>query len=1306
MNSISKTYLALILTISFASYSQSPGNIPIGLQLWLKADQGVTVTGSNVNSWTDQSLNGFVGVSQGALDAQLVTNGLNNNPVLNFNGSNFYNYGSPVLLDISPGLQPMSILSVVKSNNANGGTVIAKGNNTTRNFQQWFDDTHRVANYTLGKSPLAGGRKSGTFHVRNEAKLNTGLVSILPDPMLKLTSYVNGLVDASHLNDGTGLGSTSATDVLVGARRNIANTGSAQQFHGDIAEIIVYNRELTILELQQVESYLALKYGITLGANDELWDSNTSTSSTLAYSGTSSNYYDSQGAIIWQGASNSGFGHNVIGIGRDDLSGLFQTKSTSSSVTTESILTIEGEIGSFSSDHSLLVIGSNGASTSLTTTGAPERTSSTMSRLWKVNELLTETGLIKLEFDLSTTTITDAEASNLDLYVADDASLSNYKNYPGSYNAATKILTYNLINLDDGQFFTLATPNVFVGSFSLLFDGVDDVIDTGLDLSGLPEVTIMCWIKRTNDTELLQTGIIGQPGVFGLSVLGDDLSVDFAGNIIGGLNLTQTSIGNDAQTWHHIASTFKNGTVKMYFDGDLVDTVVDVLGNSVLGLATAATFNIGGNVTSLLGGDNFDGEIDEVRVFTKALEDEQIQQMVYQEIQDVAGNVVGSVIPKEVKDHTTNSTVDWSSLNLYYTLNVLRGNCIVDGSDNLVNGFAQNISSSSILTQTAPMPYISSNDGNWTDATTWEHGSAWDIVNLPNKDWSIVHIKDSVTTAASHKHLGLIIDDNKHLVVEGTNEISNTWYLQLNGTLDLKEDSQLVQTNLSDLDITSAGKILRRQEGTSNMHRYNYWSSPVGAQNTTSNNNDFSLSMLKDGDGDIQFVNTYDVTPTTPATLSTRWLYTYANGLTYYDWQAFSETTNLPAGTGYTQKGPGLAGAEHQYIFSGKPNNGEILINVLDVGGAGSEPDVSKTDYLFGNPYPSAIDAHQFIDDNAGVCDGVIYLWEQWSGDSHILNEYDGGYAMLNKATKVRAYQFTGISGDNTGSQDGTKLPTRFLPVGQGFMTEIIADGTIKFNNAQRIFKQEALNESVFFRAGEEVAQNDNEYNADELSVIKLQLQISNGNIREIALAFGNMTTDAYDYGYDAKLGVFNSNDIATTLDGDKFAIQSYSQITPEKEIDLVLNTDGTLNYTIQISALENIEPNQNIYLFDAYQNLYINLKNTNYSFSSEISGEVTNRFKIVFSANETLSIANQSNSSPIIYLDYQTNKLHGSGLTENVDEVGVTNILGQSVKKFSDLTAQQLKNGLILDNLSSGMYNVDVKTKSNAIISKKIIIN
>lgn len=83
-------------------------------------------------------------------------------------------------------------------------------------------------------------------------------------------------------------------------------------------------------------------------------------------------------------------------------------------------------------------------------------------------------------------------------------------------------------------------------------------------------------------------------------------------------------------------------------------------------------------------------------------------------------------------------------------------------------------------------------------------------------------------------------------------------------------------------------------------------------------------------------------------------------------------------------KGTGASTSDQNYVFVGKPNNGDIDLTVFD-----------GNIYLVGNPYPSALDAHEFINDNPDL-DGTIYLWEHWGGNSHQLQLYQGGYAMYN----------------------------------------------------------------------------------------------------------------------------------------------------------------------------------------------------------------------------------------------------------------------------------------------------------------------
>ncbi len=868
-----------------------------------------------------------------------------------------------------------------------------------------------------------------------------------------------------------------------------------------------------------------------------------------------------------------------------------------------------------------------------------------------------------------------------------------------------------------------------IGSNTIDFDGTDDYLDTPNFIADWTEATIMGWVKIDgNNTTLpnlysiagqenlrlyISTGRVPNFVVYTqdqVTISSDYPSASFTVAPDTSLNLTIES-----DLWYHIAGVFDASTssIKLYVNGELVGTKTDPLLNSDLltknfwgtpHVYSTREFTIGRypTNTSTAGFGHLNGNIDEVRVFKKALTSNQLQSIVYQEIDNNAGFVNGAIINKDIIDFTSTNRVQWSALEAYYPMTNVVNGITYDQSNSTHNLRLNNIST--IQDQTAPMPYQTANDGVWTAESTWLHGDVWDIENLPNKDWSIVHVKNNVTTNDSHTNLGLIIDANKTLIVNGDNKVENSWYLELDGTLDLKGESQLLQTNWSELEVTSSGKILRRQQGTNNVYRYNYWSSPVGGQSTTANNTDFSLNMLNDVNGDIQFTSSYTPPTTTPATLSSSWLYTFKNGVNYYQWAPLNENSAIEAGVGYTQKGTGVGATDFEYIYEGKPNNGQILISVNDVGGPGSTGGSTKTEYLLGNPYPSALDINEFIVDNSGLINGAVYLWEQWGGDSHVLNQYQGGYATLNLSGGVKAYQFSGLNGADNGSQDGTKTPERFIPVGQGFMTEIVGTGNIKFENDQRAFKTEASGSSIFIRTS---ASNSTETNNSDLEKIRLEFTTSNNLQRELLLVFGNNTSDeGFDYGYDAKVKEAFANDLLSTLNNENYAIQAYSPIQPNKEIALKLISDATVTFSIAMIETENIDIAQDIYLYDALTGVYHDLKSGDYNFSA-VAGEDADRFKIVFTSGESLTNEEfESNNDVSIFVNNNQNQLFIKGLNQDVKTLNLVNMLGQNVMRLSSVTSGQVSSGVNLNNLSTGVYVVDVTLKNGRVLSKKVTIN
>jgi hypothetical protein len=81
-------------------------------------------------------------------------------------------------------------------------------------------------------------------------------------------------------------------------------------FSGLFPEFLLYDRVLSRKEQLKVNTYLAIKYGVTLKDSD---------------------YLDAQGNVIWDSEENSDYHNRMAGIGRDDLSGLLQKQSSSQS---------------------------------------------------------------------------------------------------------------------------------------------------------------------------------------------------------------------------------------------------------------------------------------------------------------------------------------------------------------------------------------------------------------------------------------------------------------------------------------------------------------------------------------------------------------------------------------------------------------------------------------------------------------------------------------------------------------------------------------------------------------------------------------------------------------------------------------------------------------------------------------------------------------------------------------------------------------------------------------------------------------
>ncbi|WP_339614587.1 ice-binding family protein [uncultured Winogradskyella sp.] len=585
------------------------------------------------------------------------------------------------------------------------------------------------------------------------------------------------------------------------------------------------------------------------------------------------------------------------------------------------------------------------------------------------------------------------------------------------------------------------------------------------------------------------------------------------------------------------------------------------------------------------------------------------------------------------------------------------------------------------------------NIGNWTCAVPSDLNNYINIIPVATTTYPIIGAEPDNSGIAENLEIlsgaSLTINDNS---------LRLTAVLKLNGKLNLQGESQLLQDTGSVLDAASTGSIEINQQGTGNSFRYNYWSSPVNSGGTN-----FTIGeVLRDGTDpnniiDIDFGSSYtyaDGTTSSPIKLSTAWMYKLEDsGLGYSAWESAGNNGEVNVGQGYTMKGTNANAEEQNYTFVGEPNNGIIELTV----GA-------NNNHLVGNPYPSAIDADKFIDDNgifSGTASitGTIYFWEHYGGDTHNLADYQAGYGTYTKSGGVSASSNPSVSGVSTLGFSVKGAPERHIPVGQAFFLVGDADGgQIQFNNSQRVFAKESPGNSVFMRTNASEARTNN----DLRPKFRIGFDAPQISHRQILLTLDENTTDAVDWGYDAEMYDVYDDDMYWVLDDKKYVIQATNEFDFDKEIPIGIQTlEGGL-VSIEVDELENAEDYTPIYIKDNLTGQTHDITNQNFSINLE-AGEYLNRFFIV--RQPTLNVLEEETllDGIQIYMNNSISELQ-LNLIVNTEILNVSlfNYLGQRAKTWN-INTDERSISLPLQ-LASGVYIAVVETKSGK-VNKKIII-
>ena len=163
---------------------------------------------------------------------------------------------------------------------------------------------------------------------------------------------------------------------------------------------------------------------------------------------------------------------------------------------------------------------------------------------------------------------------------------------------------------------------------ALEFDGSDGKLDIegtdALMFNGIEEFTVSAWVFRNGPGGGVCCGpIIGQRDLAGWALRYDNRDGGAEAELIISPGWVGDGGGFGVEIpegeWHHITGVLFDGTISMYFDGEL---------EAEIAFAAGAVTTSGGTATTLAGaGDgHFDGVIDEALIYNKGLTAAEVKQ--------------------------------------------------------------------------------------------------------------------------------------------------------------------------------------------------------------------------------------------------------------------------------------------------------------------------------------------------------------------------------------------------------------------------------------------------------------------------------------------------------------------------------------------------------------------------------------------------------------------------------------------------------------------------------------------------------
>ena len=569
--------------------------------------------------------------------------------------------------------------------------------------------------------------------------------------------------------------------------------------------------------------------------------------------------------------------------------------------------------------------------------------------------------------------------------------------------------------------------------------------------------------------------------------------------------------------------------------------------------------------------------------------------------------------------------------------------------------------------------------------------------------------------------------------------------LQSSGNVFLRNGSQLLQGTAGSSTNQGAGTLAVFQEGTSNNYAYNYWCSPVGSPSASIGNDNFGISLLNrptsvtsSAPATILSATALDGTTTNSSlSIAPRWVFKFLSSSLYSQWFPVGSATTIAAGEGFTMKGTSGTdsafsengidnnpGSKQRYDFRGKPNDGNITINLA-----------TGMRTLTGNPYPSSIDLKAFLL-AATNSTGVAYFWEQdKTVNSHLIAAYKGGYGVYSPmgGAVVGSYGNMGVytpavfyaynaAGTQLGiSGAGSNYERRFCPIGQGFMLEGSSTGSVTMSNNFRVYQKEgAANYSQFERLannnGVTTVQSDflpaipsvSGFDYTTVSTlpvpqIRFNTLLDNTAVRQTVLAFEPNATDGADFAMDAKLPESNAMDVYFVIDNAEYVIDAVA-FDINKRIPIGFKTPNPASFRMAVGEIDNFTAAQNVYLHDKETDIYHDIKNAEYEMALP-AGIWNSRFEITFVANALAVTTIDSDSFDVVQNNVSQTLIISNPKLMEVQSVKLYDISGKLIFDKQNPGTKSIYE-FSTSGISDAVYIVKITNSEAKDFAKKITVH